>query len=272
MQRDWPLGSHLHHAAARVCAPRHLRRRWARDPLCRIPPSVSPRACAETTLEQFARGRAVRAAAGTAARFAGAEAVTRARSRLGEDRYRVWTNNCEHFEHWCLSGIQPQHAGRELGAAGSRGASSVGNAATARCAAPRPETGGRARGCGRPVALICLCDNALPTRRDGDVDDLHHAVVGHARGPDHAQGADDAAVDLVGRRHHRQLFERHHAALAADVDAHALGRGWTPRAGASGRSSARTRRTACAGGPCPDRSPARRAGCARPTPPPARPR
>jgi hypothetical protein len=58
----------------------------------------------ETTVEQFARGRAVLAAAGTAARFAGAEAVTRARSRLGEDRYSMWTNNCEHFVHWCLSG------------------------------------------------------------------------------------------------------------------------------------------------------------------------
>ena len=31
-------------------------------------------------------------------------AVERARSRLGEDRYRLWSNNCEHFVHWCLTG------------------------------------------------------------------------------------------------------------------------------------------------------------------------
>jgi len=26
----------------------------------------------------------------------------RARSRLGENRYRIFTNNCEHFCEWCL--------------------------------------------------------------------------------------------------------------------------------------------------------------------------
>ena len=32
------------------------------------------------------------------------EAVWRARSRLGDNRYRVLTNNCEHFCAWCLYG------------------------------------------------------------------------------------------------------------------------------------------------------------------------
>lgn len=32
------------------------------------------------------------------------EAVRRARSRLGENRYRLLTNNCEHFCAWCLYG------------------------------------------------------------------------------------------------------------------------------------------------------------------------
>jgi len=36
--------------------------------------------------------------------FAPAEIVARARSRLGEDRYRLTTNNCEHFCHWCRNG------------------------------------------------------------------------------------------------------------------------------------------------------------------------
>jgi hypothetical protein len=29
----------------------------------------------------------------------------RARSRLGEDRYRIFSNNCEHFSEWCLQGV-----------------------------------------------------------------------------------------------------------------------------------------------------------------------
>jgi len=41
---------------------------------------------------------------GRVARFAGALAVERARARLGEDRYGIWSNNCEHFVEWCLHG------------------------------------------------------------------------------------------------------------------------------------------------------------------------
>jgi hypothetical protein len=36
--------------------------------------------------------------------FDSKEIVRRARSRLGENRYRLFTNNCEHFCHWCLHG------------------------------------------------------------------------------------------------------------------------------------------------------------------------
>jgi hypothetical protein len=31
--------------------------------------------------------------------------VQRARSRLGEKRYRLFTNNCEHFAEWCLHDV-----------------------------------------------------------------------------------------------------------------------------------------------------------------------
>ncbi|MGG1947245.1 lecithin retinol acyltransferase family protein [Trinickia sp. NRRL B-1857] len=31
--------------------------------------------------------------------------VARAQSRLGEDRYRILTNNCEHFCTWCVQGF-----------------------------------------------------------------------------------------------------------------------------------------------------------------------
>jgi hypothetical protein len=30
--------------------------------------------------------------------------VARARSRLGEERYRTLSNNCEHFCTWCIHG------------------------------------------------------------------------------------------------------------------------------------------------------------------------
>jgi hypothetical protein len=32
------------------------------------------------------------------------DVIRRVRQRLGEDRYRVLTNNCEHFCEWCIRG------------------------------------------------------------------------------------------------------------------------------------------------------------------------
>ena len=104
MDASWPLGTHLtsprrgyvHHGIyvgdGRVIHYAGFHRAFRRGPVEEIP------------LEQFARGRSVRALPASAAQFGGSEAVARARTRLGEDRYRVWTNNCEHFVHWCLSG------------------------------------------------------------------------------------------------------------------------------------------------------------------------
>lgn len=59
----------------------------------------------EVTLERFAAGHAVSVAQEPHARYAGLEAVQRARSRLGENHYRLLTNNCEHFCTWCLEGV-----------------------------------------------------------------------------------------------------------------------------------------------------------------------
>lgn len=58
----------------------------------------------EATLEQFAQGHGVTVRSQPCARYLGAEAVARARSRLGESRYHLLTNNCEHFCTWCLLG------------------------------------------------------------------------------------------------------------------------------------------------------------------------
>lgn len=57
----------------------------------------------EVSLAQFARGRGFEVVAGAPAPFAGIAAVERARSRLGEDRYRLLSNNCEHFVAWALN-------------------------------------------------------------------------------------------------------------------------------------------------------------------------
>jgi hypothetical protein len=60
---------------------------------------------AEVTLEGFAAGHPVSVFADASVRYTGAEVVRRARSRLGENRYRLLTNNCEHFCTWCLAGV-----------------------------------------------------------------------------------------------------------------------------------------------------------------------
>jgi hypothetical protein len=59
----------------------------------------------EVTLEQFARGRGWQVRTWAAPAFAGQAAVERARGRLGEGRYSLWSNNCEHFVEWCLGGM-----------------------------------------------------------------------------------------------------------------------------------------------------------------------
>jgi Lecithin retinol acyltransferase len=58
----------------------------------------------ETSLDRFTCGREIWVRRRTAIDFEPSEVVRRARSRLGEDRYRVFSNNCEHFCEWCLHG------------------------------------------------------------------------------------------------------------------------------------------------------------------------
>jgi len=99
-----PLGAHLmtprlgytHHGVfvghGQVVHYAGLSRRLVRGPV----------ECVSIT--RFAAGRALFVATGTGARFAPEDIVSRARSRLGEDRYRLATNNCEHFVAWCRSG------------------------------------------------------------------------------------------------------------------------------------------------------------------------
>lgn len=58
----------------------------------------------EIPLDRFTGGRPVWVRSRTRYDFDPCEVVRRARSRLGEDNYRVFSNNCEHFCEWCLHG------------------------------------------------------------------------------------------------------------------------------------------------------------------------
>lgn len=53
----------------------------------------------------FAAGRGVQVQPEPHARYVGIDVVARAKSRIAEDRYRILTNNCEHFCTWCVSGV-----------------------------------------------------------------------------------------------------------------------------------------------------------------------
>jgi hypothetical protein len=58
----------------------------------------------EVSLAQFAYGRSVWTRSSDLPEFAPQEVIRRARSRVGENRYRILRNNCEHFCEWCLRG------------------------------------------------------------------------------------------------------------------------------------------------------------------------
>jgi Lecithin retinol acyltransferase len=70
----------------------------------------------EVSLVHFARGRVVWVRAHAPGSYDPADIVYRARSRLGEDRYRLLTNNCEHFCEWCARGLPRSAQVEALGA------------------------------------------------------------------------------------------------------------------------------------------------------------
>jgi hypothetical protein len=57
----------------------------------------------EVSLEEFTDGQCLFVKIDAPA-YPAESIVDRARSRIGENRYRITTNNCEHFCEWCLRG------------------------------------------------------------------------------------------------------------------------------------------------------------------------
>jgi hypothetical protein len=103
VRTDLPLGAHLvasrrgytHHGiyvgAGKVVHYAGLCRGLHRGPV------------EEVSLECFSQGHKLSIKADRA-RYGPSEVVRRARSRLGENRYQLSSNNCEHFCEWCISG------------------------------------------------------------------------------------------------------------------------------------------------------------------------
>jgi len=66
--------------------------------------NLRPGPVEEVSLERFANGRPIFVECRSTSALNGQDIVRRARSRLGENRYRLLTNNCEHFSEWSRFG------------------------------------------------------------------------------------------------------------------------------------------------------------------------
>jgi hypothetical protein len=68
----------------------------------------------EVSLSQFAQGRSIWIRTSESTWLDPEEIVGRARQRLGEDRYDLLANNCEHFCEWCVRGEHRSYQVDEL--------------------------------------------------------------------------------------------------------------------------------------------------------------
>lgn len=89
-------GGYMHHGIhtgdGKVVHYAGLSRNWASAPV------------EETTIAGFAQNRPIWVRPHGNPRFDLHEIVERARSRLGESRYHLLSNNCEHLCEWCVQG------------------------------------------------------------------------------------------------------------------------------------------------------------------------
>jgi hypothetical protein len=67
--------------------------------------SMMPRPIEYASLTDFAEGNDIIVASERDVVYTGIDALQRAKSRLGENRYQLLTNNCEHFSTWCVRGV-----------------------------------------------------------------------------------------------------------------------------------------------------------------------
>ncbi|TAF57505.1 MAG: NC domain-containing protein [Oscillatoriales cyanobacterium] len=67
----------------------------------------------QTSIEEFAQGGRIHKRE-YATCYIADSAVQRARSRIGEQKYNLLLNNCEHFATWCKTGISSSRQVREF--------------------------------------------------------------------------------------------------------------------------------------------------------------
>lgn len=61
--------------------------------------------CVElTSLEEFSQGKTIKVKDYQKTPFTGHQICERAKSKIGESRYNILFNNCEHFATWCVTG------------------------------------------------------------------------------------------------------------------------------------------------------------------------
>ncbi|MDR7283171.1 hypothetical protein J2X84_001995 [Pseudomonas corrugata] len=74
--------------------------------------------CVElTSVEVFSQGKTIKVKTYRKSPFTGAQICRRAKSKLGENRYNILFNNCEHFATWCVTG---EHSSEQANAAITR--------------------------------------------------------------------------------------------------------------------------------------------------------
>lgn len=104
MQREFSIGAHLT-APRRTCVHhgvyigngRVIHNKWF------VFNFIHCGVC-EVSLSEFSLGRTITQHK-VCSTFTPEDIIERARSRIGERGYNLFSNNCEHFTRWCLTGV-----------------------------------------------------------------------------------------------------------------------------------------------------------------------
>lgn len=109
-----PVGSHLvsprlgfnHHGiyigGGRVVHYSGMARTLSRKDIFKLPGLIRYGCVVKTSLKRFCDGHGFRVLEHPHAKFTGEAAVERAKKRLYERSYYLYSNNCEHFVNWCI--------------------------------------------------------------------------------------------------------------------------------------------------------------------------
>lgn len=83
--------------------------------------SFTTGAIEKTSMEAFMAGNDFTVRTYISPRFSGQDVVERAHSRLGENKYNLLSNNCEHFCEWCINEIHRSEQVEQAKTASTKG-------------------------------------------------------------------------------------------------------------------------------------------------------